>query len=234
MLEFSHLARFKNFFFPIVGSILFPAPLFALTAQPTATTSAVDWFSLLKILQNIVDVIIPFVVGLAVLILIYGILGFMSSAADEEKRKEAKNFIAWGIVSIFVMVSVWGLVNILIGTFGFTANSTLITNVYPTTALPTTAPTTLLDLIARMNIIGPYIIGFLISIGVFIIILGILNYIREGDNEEKRAEARMFIIWGVISVFIMLSVWGLVNILVKTFQFDNTVTPTTIPALPQV
>jgi hypothetical protein len=82
-----------------------------------ATTAAVDAFSLLKVLQNIVDTIIPFVVGLAVLVFIYGVFNFVTSAGDEEARANAKQFIIWGIIAIFVMVSVWGLVRILSGTF---------------------------------------------------------------------------------------------------------------------
>ena len=50
-------------------------------------------------------------------------MSFISKAADEEKRTEAKNFIIWGIIGIFVMVSIWGLVNILTGTIRFGDNT---------------------------------------------------------------------------------------------------------------
>lgn len=64
-------------------------------------------------LQNIINVIIPFIVGLAVLVIIWGIFSFISSAGDEEARAKAKSFIIWGIIGVFLMLSVWGLVNIL-------------------------------------------------------------------------------------------------------------------------
>ncbi|KKU67317.1 MAG: hypothetical protein UX89_C0016G0020 [Parcubacteria group bacterium GW2011_GWA2_47_16] len=81
------------------------------------TVAATDAFSLLKVLQNIVDTVIPFVIGLGVLVFIYGVFNFVTSAGDEEARAGAKQLIIWGIIGIFVMVSVWGLVNILSGTF---------------------------------------------------------------------------------------------------------------------
>lgn len=81
------------------------------------TTKATDAFSLIKILQNIVDAVIPFIIGLGVLVFIYGVFNFVTSAGDEEARAGAKQLIIWGIIGIFVMVSVWGLVNILSGTF---------------------------------------------------------------------------------------------------------------------
>lgn len=89
-----------------------------------ATTNADDAFSFLKILQNVVDAIIPFVIGLAVLVFIYGVFNFVTSAGDEEARANAKHLIIWGIIGIFVMVSVWGLVNILTGTFGLDVTGT--------------------------------------------------------------------------------------------------------------
>lgn len=183
-------------------------------------------------LENIINLVVPFLIGLAVLIIIYGILGYISKTADEEKRKEAQSFIVWGIVGIFIMVSVWGLVNILVKTFNFGSSNTnsVVTDIYKPATIPTAAPTTLLELIARVNAIGSYVIPFLIGIGVFILLIGIVNYIRQGDNEEKRAEGRMFIIWGIVSIFVMLSVWGLVNILVQSFNLNQAIP--NIPALP--
>ncbi|GEM_PF-3082221 len=227
--------NFRNHFFPIVVSLLLCGIFFSpMTASQTwaVTTFAVDAISLIAILQNIVDALIPFLIGLAVMLIVYGILGYISKTADEEKRTEAKNFILWGIFGIFIMVSVWGLVNILFYTFNLDTSNTVVTDIYKPKVISTEAPTTLVELIDRVNSIGSYVIPFLIGIGVFIVLLGIVNYIRQGDNEEKRAEGRMFIIWGVISIFIMLSIWGLVNILVKSFNFDNSVTSTTIPDLP--
>jgi hypothetical protein len=38
-------------------------------------------------------------------------------------KTKGKNLMLYGLVGFFVMVSVWGLVNILTGTFGFGNNS---------------------------------------------------------------------------------------------------------------
>lgn len=230
------------FAFSILASVSFVTV--AVPQVFAVTTSATDYRSLIAILQNILDAVIPFLVGLAVMLIIYGILSFISHAADEEKRTEAKNFIIWGIIGIFVMVSVWGFVNILVYTFNLDTATTEATRIYgtardaygniitDTSALLGTKPTTVIDLITRINVIGARIIPFLISIAVFIVILGLVSYIRQGDNEEKRAEGKMFIIWGVVSIFVMLSIWGFVNILVDTFNLDNTLPVTSLPVLP--
>ena len=58
------------------------------------------------------------VVGLAVLFFIFGLLKYITAGGDEDKVKEGRNYIVFGIIALFVMVSVWGLVGILTGTFG--------------------------------------------------------------------------------------------------------------------
>lgn len=67
------------------------------------------------IIGNIITPLATLIVASAVVVFLYGVLKFIRS---EGKEKEAgKQFMVWGIVGIFVMVSVWGLVNILQGTF---------------------------------------------------------------------------------------------------------------------
>jgi hypothetical protein len=57
-------------------------------------------------------------VGLALVFFLWGLAKFILVAGNEKKIAEGKNLMIWGIVAIFVMVSIWGIVNILQGTFG--------------------------------------------------------------------------------------------------------------------
>jgi hypothetical protein len=43
--------------------------------------------------------------------------GAFLMATDEEKRQRGKDIVIFGIIGIFVMTSIWGLVNILDSTF---------------------------------------------------------------------------------------------------------------------
>ena len=81
----------------------------------------------------------------------------------------------------------------------------------------TTIPGLLQYLMALMNTIVP----FLVSLAVFVIIYGIFTYIRHAGEEEKRSEARMFILWGVLAVFAMLSIWGLISVLVNSLPLKR-------------
>lgn len=64
--------------------------------------------------------IVPLIFAVAFLMFLWGMLQFFFiHGGNEEKRKEGRSFILYGIIGFFVMMSVWGLVNILTGTFGF-------------------------------------------------------------------------------------------------------------------
>lgn len=96
-----------------------------------AVTNINDVFGLVR---NVLNAVIPIIISLAIVVFIWGVLKYVASG-DAEKKEEGRNLMIWGIIAIFVMVSVWGLVNILIQTFGFN-NQNIQDNQIPT--LPST------------------------------------------------------------------------------------------------
>lgn len=79
----------------------------------TPTTFA----SVINILIRTLNLLIPLIIGLALLSFIYGLFLYIGQAGDESKRKEGLSYIVYGIIGFFVMVSVWSLIGILTGTF---------------------------------------------------------------------------------------------------------------------
>ncbi len=70
------------------------------------------------IIDVINNVAVPIVFAFAFIIFIWGIFQyFIRGGHDEEKRESGKQLMLWGLIGFFVMVSVWGLIHILIGTF---------------------------------------------------------------------------------------------------------------------
>jgi len=65
----------------------------------------------------ILNRVVPLLIALAVVYFIWQVFRY-TIATDEETKKAAKGGLIWGIVGIFIMVSVWGLVAILQSTFG--------------------------------------------------------------------------------------------------------------------
>src|SRR3989338_9456 len=93
------------------SAFLLPLAAFADTAD---TDNVVD---LIEQINAVINAVIPFLVGLAVLIIIWGVFNYIAGAGDEEKRAQAKQYIVWGVVGVFIMLSIWGLVNVLVNSF---------------------------------------------------------------------------------------------------------------------
>jgi hypothetical protein len=75
--------------------------------------------SLAQFTINIINtIVVPLIFAVAFIVFIIGIFQtFILGRGDEEATGKGKSLMIWGLVGFFVMVSVWGLVNILIGTF---------------------------------------------------------------------------------------------------------------------
>ncbi len=77
-----------------------------------------DFFAFLLYVIN--AVIVPLIFAIAFLVFIWGIAqAFIINGGDPKKVDEGKKLAVYGIIGFFLMLSVWGLVRILTGTFGF-------------------------------------------------------------------------------------------------------------------
>lgn len=67
---------------------------------------------------NFLNRLAPFIIALTLLVFIYGLFR-MILGGGEQAKKEGRQIIVFGVVGLFVMVSVWGLVNVIKLGFGF-------------------------------------------------------------------------------------------------------------------
>ncbi|KKW43766.1 MAG: hypothetical protein UY97_C0010G0016 [Parcubacteria group bacterium GW2011_GWB1_57_6] len=72
------------------------------------------------IINIINNVLVPVLFAIAFIVFLWGAFyTFIFGANSEEVREKGKNLMLWGLIGFFVMVSIWGLVNILTGTVSF-------------------------------------------------------------------------------------------------------------------
>ena len=109
-------------------ALAFALPMLAF-AQTTGTIGSVNDVGTI-VIGIINNVAVPLVFALAFIVFLWGVFQyFIAGAADEEKREGGKSLMIYGLIGFFVMVSVWGLVNLLTGTF----NLRTVPPVFPTT-----------------------------------------------------------------------------------------------------
>ncbi len=72
------------------------------------------------IINTINNILVPVLFAIAFIVFRWGAFDtFILGANSEEVKEKGKNLMLWGLIGFFVMVSVWGLVNILTGTISF-------------------------------------------------------------------------------------------------------------------
>jgi len=86
------------------------------------------------------------------------------------------------------------------------------------------------DLISRISSIGNALIYLLVGLAVVYIVYFTVQYFIKGQKgDESRRAAGMQILWGIVGLAIILSIWGLVNILMQTFGTSSTSLPGKLP-----
>ncbi len=83
---------------------------------------------------------------------------------------------------------------------------------------PPTKPYTLNDIFlsfAYGNMSG--LIPALMAVALVTFLAGVLKFVSAGANEEKRAAGRSVMVYGIIVLFVMMSMWGFVRILTQSF-----------------
>lgn len=89
-------------------------------------------------------------------------------------------------------------------------------------AAPSTIPPTVLGFIGRISteILNP-IIALMFAIAMAIFIWGVLKYIWNPDNEQARESGRKSMMWGIIGMVIMVSVFGIVRFIISSIGADQ-------------
>lgn len=94
-------------------------------------------------------------------------------------------------------------------------------------ALKEASGTTLMYMLCRVSLLLNTLIPILITLGVVYFIYGVISYAIAKDDEAKTA-GRGAMIAGLIALLVIVSMWGLITILKRTFG----VTDSAVIAIP--
>lgn len=108
----------KALAFTSVALTAFALPLVSMAA--ITNVSDVGSF----IINTINNVFVPVLFAIAFIVFLYGAFEtFIIGAGSDSVKEKGRNLMLWSLIGFFVMVSIWGLVNILTGTVSFSNTS---------------------------------------------------------------------------------------------------------------
>lgn len=74
---------------------------------------------------RLVELALPIVVGIALLAFFWGLVKYIFAQGNDEAKTDAKKIMLWGLIALFVMIAVWGLVRFIGTAFGVNLNETI-------------------------------------------------------------------------------------------------------------
>ena len=76
---------------------------------------------------------------------------------------------------------------------------------------------------AVMTTIFNPLIRLLVAVAFAVFIYGVIEFIAGSDNDVKREQGKKHLMWGVIGLFIMLGVMGLIEVLLNFWDFIDVI-----------
>ncbi len=114
----------KNYERVMLFGIFLTSPLFVgAQAKSHIATNAT---SLVKSIHELITKqLIPLMILLALIYVIYAVVEFIRENEDTKARQEKQQKIFWGVIGLFVLISVWALVALVANSFSLFAGGKL-------------------------------------------------------------------------------------------------------------
>jgi hypothetical protein len=89
-------------------------PLLALAQDFSWLSDGSPGTGIIGELADLAAITVPVLMGVALVVFLWGLAVFIFKAGDDQSRAQGRNRMIWGIVALFVIAAVWGIVTILI------------------------------------------------------------------------------------------------------------------------
>lgn len=180
-------------------------------------------------IQLLLNSIIPVLILLGVVYFVWGVVQYFIKD-DEEAKKNGRDRIIFGIIALSIIIGVWGLITLVVNTFGFGSISAPSVPSGGGSCSLSGNPT-LRDLLCYFaRILNTFVVPLIFALTIVVFVWGVVSsFIINAGEVAKREQGKLFIFWSIVALAIMLSLWGLVAVLGGTFGLDTSVLPQVSP-----
>ncbi len=218
----------KNLF-SIVGVVFVAlgvfAPLFVFAQPPPSGGGGTSFFETLRPLfgggpfttgigiLDLIYALVPFALTLSVLFFLWGLAKFVYRAGDEKSHEDGRRIMVWGVVAIFVFVSIWSIAFVILRTF----------NIAPTNlpgvsgvVSPAGRENTLFEIVKNdFRPLAELVQATLLLLTWLVFFYGIARFLwaLSAGDEDGIETGKLLLVWGVIVFTVSISFWGIMSAL---------------------
>lgn len=84
-----------------------------------------------------------------------------------------------------------------------------------------TPPLSVVPFLQKINqyILNPIIL-LMFSVALVVFLWGIFQFVRQADNPKAREEGQKNMLWGIVGMFVMFGVYGILNVVLSSIGVD--------------
>ncbi len=106
-----------TFLIIILLSMMAPMPVMGAGCAGELVTPPTTITQTLCLGMSLIQSIIPIIIAATLLAFIFGLIKFIRASGDAKAITEGKSFMIWGVIALFVMLSIWGILNLFYSDF---------------------------------------------------------------------------------------------------------------------
>ena len=111
---------FTYFFFPAFFMLPFVA-----FAQATVNGTPQNLGGYVTLFLSLYGLAVPILTGLAFLLFFWGVAKFILSAGNQKELATGRSYMIWGIIALFILVTIWGIIQFMSNELSFNNNATI-------------------------------------------------------------------------------------------------------------
>jgi hypothetical protein len=172
-------------------------------------------------LTRTINYVLGILIGLAILGFFWGLVRYLFNAKGGLEQRKASMMMVYGVLAIFFMISIFGVVSLLQLSFGINGTAPINPPQYGRTTLPPCASLTQNIGCLAQGVAKSFAIATALLVGVALVLyfsgvaFSMFKYSATG-SADKIKNLRNSILWGLLALFIMFSIWGIINLLGNT------------------
>jgi hypothetical protein len=164
--------------------------------------------------------LLPIAITLAVLAFFWGLAKFILNSGNERTAADGKRIMVWGIIGLFVALSIWGIVGLIAEITGIGQGGTAPIPGVDTPFGPGTGSGPLFDILFDVGELLPLLLPVATLLALLFFFWGVAKMIFNAGDQAAVTAGKRHMVWGVIALFVIVSIWGIVFFLGDFFGVE--------------